>query len=148
MWDLALRFVRRLLYGHDAEPTPYLIFIILHHTCGWTCIPFNIYYPDYYYYWNIVFTMEFVATYGDLISEYKYFLDLKTRSGKFKMKVLVISTFFIVFWGRGINYTWNSYHILKHFYETGMIIYLFILYICTFVVFGFFNFYVMIWPYA
>ncbi len=71
--------------GEWMEPSAGLMIHALHHTLALLSIPMNLYYHDSFHYWCMVSSMQFAASFAYMIAEYTYMLDVKTKSGLFRM---------------------------------------------------------------
>lgn len=94
-----------------------MVIMCSHHVMGiFMVIPMNIYYSQNYYYFAIVFSLQFAACIGLATQEYGFTLNVMEAGDLCKMKICVTVTFLIMITTRAIGYVYLVYKLLAQFW--------------------------------
>jgi len=119
--DLVTRIYQITLGGPEGKiknPKALFIGVCIHHFMGISMVlPMNIYYSDNYWYFYLVFLLQFAAAVALGSQQYGFTLDVSNKAGLLKMKIAVTLTFFVMWYSRAIAYVYVIGELLITFWD-------------------------------
>jgi len=104
--------------GKKKNPDSMMVLTGIHHVMGtMLVIPMNIYFPDCYWYFLLVFLLQGAAGSAIFFQCEGFFQDLSTSGGICMMKLFTLTVFLILWGARVIGYGICIYHLLPMFWD-------------------------------
>eukprot|EP00930_Biecheleria_cincta_P005134 TRINITY_DN106057_c0_g1_i1.p1 TRINITY_DN106057_c0_g1~~TRINITY_DN106057_c0_g1_i1.p1 ORF type:complete len:343 (+),score=61.68 TRINITY_DN106057_c0_g1_i1:161-1189(+) len=121
--DIVTRVHQRLLQGEKGKglnPLPLLLVVLVHHAMGQSmAIPMNLYYADNRDYHELVFLLQVAAFVALSLQSYGYTLNVKTKTGLFKIKVNIAISWLAILYSRVVRFAIVGYRLASTFYMDG-----------------------------